>query len=62
MDSLTDLIYQTMFATTPKGYNPREVDQLMEKLKDECRIWSEKYQQLEQEVIRLRELNAEKRG
>lgn len=55
MERIIDLVYQAMFTTTKNGYNPREVDSFLEQLKDECRNWNEKYNQLEQEVLRLRE-------
>lgn len=54
MEPVIDHVYQAMFTTTKNGYNPREVDRFLEQLKDELRLWNERYRLLEQEVQTLR--------
>lgn len=55
MESLLDFVYQAMFTVTKKGYSPKEVDAFIEELKEECRMWDEKYQKLEEQFRQLQE-------
>lgn len=55
MESLLDFVYQAMFTVTKKGYSPKEVDAFIEELKEECRMWDEKYQKLEEQLHQLQE-------
>lgn len=56
MESLLDFVYQAMFTVTKKGYSPKEVDAFIEELKEECRMWDEKYQKLEEQFQQLQEM------
>lgn len=54
MQPLLDFVYQAMFDTTKKGYSPKEVDAFIEKLKDECQVWNEKYKELQCQLQELK--------